>query len=149
VELPVLMEAVSPLGMDPEKRAGMANAIGQELMQIMEFNKSEETRGGDRKICPRCYVLYRYIGDSIEHICCILLDCVVLDCVDLTLLDLDLISSVRYDSNLFHGPGEACWHGQRNRPGADADRGIQQVGRKSRRRPEDLPALLRALQVIW
>jgi hypothetical protein len=59
VELPVLMEAVSPLGMDPEKRAGMANAIGQELMQIMEFNKSEENRGGDRKICPRCYVLYR------------------------------------------------------------------------------------------
>jgi hypothetical protein len=35
--------------MDPEKRAGMANAIGQELMQIVEFNKSEENRGGDNK----------------------------------------------------------------------------------------------------
>jgi hypothetical protein len=34
----------------------MANAIGQELMQILEFNKTQ----GDRKICPRCYVLYRY-----------------------------------------------------------------------------------------
>jgi hypothetical protein len=55
VELPVLMEAVSPLGMPAEQRAGMANAIGQELMQILEFNKSQR----DRKICPRCYVLYR------------------------------------------------------------------------------------------
>jgi hypothetical protein len=49
------MEAVSPLGMPPEQRSGMATAIGQELMQIREFNKSDP----ERKICPRCYVLYK------------------------------------------------------------------------------------------
>jgi hypothetical protein len=55
VELPVLLEAVSPMGLAPQQRLRMAGAFGQELPQILEFNKSER----ECKICPRCYVLYR------------------------------------------------------------------------------------------